>query len=75
MATFYALIFGGTGVSLPYISPWFTAHGLTGAEIGVVLGAPMLFRLVSSPLIAVWADSFRLRRTALFVLAAITACA
>lgn len=75
MALFYALVFGGTGVSLPYISPWFTAHGLTGAEIGVVLGAPMLARLVSSPLVAVWADSFRLRRTALTVLAATAATA
>ncbi|HWE45309.1 MAG TPA: MFS transporter [Caulobacteraceae bacterium] len=71
MALFYAVTFAGTGVSLPFIGRWFSAHGLSGAEIGVVLGAPMLARLVSSPLIAVWADSFRLRRAAVLGLALI----
>jgi PPP family 3-phenylpropionic acid transporter len=71
LSVVYALIFAGTGVSLPFITPWFSAHGLTGAEIGVLLGAPMLARVVTSPLIAVWADSFRLRRTALAILAAV----
>ena len=74
MAVFYALIFGGTGVSLPYITPWFTAHGLTGAQAGVILGAPMLGRLLTSPLVAIWADSHRLRRTPILLLgAAVTA--
>ena len=68
MAIFYAVTFAGTGVSLPFIGRWFAAHGLTGGEIGVVLGAPMLARLVTGPLIAVWADSFKLRRTALLIL-------
>jgi PPP family 3-phenylpropionic acid transporter len=68
LALFYAVTFAGTGVSLPFIGRWFSAHGLSGAEIGVVLGAPMLARLVSSPLIAVWADSFTLRRTAIALL-------
>jgi MFS transporter, PPP family, 3-phenylpropionic acid transporter len=68
MAIFYAVTFAGTGVSLPFIGRWFSAHGLSGGEIGVVLGAPMLARLVSGPLIAVWADSFKLRRTAILLL-------
>lgn len=70
MAVFYALIFGGTGVSLPYITPWFTAHGLSGAQAGVILGAPMLGRLATSPLVAIWADSHRLRRTPILLLGA-----
>jgi PPP family 3-phenylpropionic acid transporter len=65
MALFYAVTFAGTGVSLPFIGRWFSAHGLSGGEIGVVLGAPMLARLVTGPLVAVWADSFKLRRTAI----------
>ena len=69
MAIFYAVTYAGTGVSLPFIGRWFSAHGLSGAEIGVVLGTPMLARLISGPLIAVWADSFKLRRTAILGLA------
>lgn len=65
LALFYAALFGGTGVSLPFISVWLRDRGLDGAEIGVLLAAPMLARIVSGPLIAVWADGFRLRRTAL----------
>lgn len=72
VAIFYAVTFAGTGVSLPFIGRWFSARGLSGAEIGVVLGAPMLARLISSPLIAVWADSFKLRRTAILGLALMT---
>jgi PPP family 3-phenylpropionic acid transporter len=75
MASFYALTCAVTGVSLPFISPWFKAHGLTGAEIGVVLGAPMLARLVTGPLIAVWADSFKLRRTPIAILCLATVAA
>lgn len=71
----FALLFAGTGVSLPYISLWMRAEGLSGADIGVILAAPLLARIVSGPLLAVWADSFRLRRTAVTVLATATACA
>lgn len=71
----YALMFAGTGVSLPYISLWLRAEGLSGADIGVILAAPLLARIVTGPLLAVWADSFRLRRTAVAVLATVTACA
>lgn len=75
MSVLYGLTLAGTGVSLPYIGPWLKAHGLNGAEIGIVLGAPMFGRLVTSPLLAVWADSFRLRRTPIAILAAVTAVA
>ncbi len=75
MAVFYALTFGGMGVSLPYITPWFTAHGLSGAQAGVILGAPMLGRLLTSPATAIWADGHRLRRTPILVLSAIVVAA
>ena len=75
LAALYALTLAGTGVSLPYIGPWLKAHGLNGAEIGIVLGAPMFGRLVTSPLLAVWADSFRLRRTPIAILAVVGAVA
>lgn len=69
----YVLMFIGTGVSLPYAGLWMRAQGLSGAEIGIILAAPMLGRLVTGPAIAVWADGFRLRRTAIALLASMAA--
>ena len=71
----YALMFIGTGVSLPYAGLWMRSQGLSGAEIGVILAAPMLARLVTGPAIAVWADGFRYRRTPIALLAAMSALA
>src|SRR6478609_8531253 len=65
----YGAIFIGTGVSSPYLPVWFADRGLSGAQIGLILSLPMLARAFTAPLLAVWADSLKLRRTALFVLA------
>ena len=73
MAMQYALLFGASGVSLPFASLWFRAQGLTGAQIGVILAAPMLARVFTGPLLAVWADGFRLRRTAIGLLGVLMA--
>lgn len=66
----YILIFAANGVSLPFIGLWLRSRGLDGAQIGVLLAAPMLARLVTGPAIALWADGFRHRRTAIAFLAA-----
>jgi PPP family 3-phenylpropionic acid transporter len=68
MALQYVLLFGATGVSLPFAGLWLRAQGLSGAQIGVVLAAPMLARIITGPLLAVWADGFRLRRTPIALL-------
>lgn len=68
MGLFYAALFLGTGASSPYMPVWFAHQGLSGAQIGLILSAPMLVRVISAPLIALWADSFRYRRTALIFL-------
>ncbi len=65
MGLFYAAVFLGTGASSPYMPVWFAHQGLSGAQIGLILSLPMLVRVISAPMIALWADSFRLRRTAL----------
>jgi PPP family 3-phenylpropionic acid transporter len=70
MGLYYGAIFIGTGASSPYLPVWFEHRGLTGAQIGLILSLPMLARAVTAPLLAVWADSFRLRRTALILMAA-----
>ena len=73
MALQYVLLFGATGVSLPFAGLWLRAQGLSGAEIGTVLAAPMLARIITGPLLAVWADGFRLRRTPIAILGLVMA--
>lgn len=68
LGLFYCSIFIGTGASLPYMPVWFKAHGLSGAQIGVILAAPMLARVVIAPMLAVWADGFTFRRTPMILL-------
>jgi len=68
MALQYVLLFGANGVSLPFAGLWFRGQGFSGAEIGVLLAAPMLARLVTGPAIAVWADGFRRRRSPISIL-------
>ena len=75
MALQYVLLFGANGVSLPFAGLWFRAQGFSGAEIGVLLAAPMLARLVTGPAIAVWADGFRRRRSPIAILGLITGLA
>jgi PPP family 3-phenylpropionic acid transporter len=65
LGLFYSAIFVGTGASSPYMPVWFAERGLNGAQIGLILSLPMLARAFTAPLLAVWADSFRLRRTAM----------
>lgn len=75
LGLFYAAIFVGSGASSPYMPLWFAERGLSGAEIGLILSLPMLARIVTAPLLAIWADSFRLRRTAiLFLSLAVAVC-
>ena len=73
MALQYVLLFGASGVSLPFAGLWLSAQGLSGAEIGTLLAAPMLARVVTGPMIAVWADGFRLRRTPMIALGLLAA--
>jgi len=68
LGLFYSALFVGMGASAPYMPVWFAHHGLSGAQIGLILSAPMLARAVTAPAIAIWADSFRLRRTPMIVM-------
>lgn len=68
---FYALVFAGAGASLPYLPVWLRSEGLDGAAIGLLLATPLLARVGTGPLIAVWADGFRERRTPLAILGAV----
>lgn len=75
LALQYVLLFGANGVSLPFAGLWLRAQGFTGAQIGLLLAAPMLARMVSGPAIAVWADGFRRRRSPIAILGAVAGLA
>src|SRR3954447_17729908 len=75
LGLFYGAIFIGTGVSSPYLPVWFAHHGLSGSRIGLILSLPMLARAFTAPLLAIWADSFTLRRTALMILSGLATLA
>ena len=60
---------------MPFMPVWFRAQGLGGAQIGLILSAPLLARVVVGPALALWADGFHLRRTPLVWIAAVAAAA
>lgn len=64
----YALLFGTTGVVMPFAALWLASTGMTGAQIGLLLALPMVGRLATGPLLAVWADGFKHRKTAIALL-------
>ena len=66
----YVLLFAATGVALPFAGLWMAWRGLNESQIGILMAAPMLARVVTGPAIAVWADHFALRRTGIAWLAA-----
>jgi len=68
LALHYVLLFGVTGVSLPFAGLWLKHLGLNGAEIGTLLAVPMLARFLTGPMIAVWADGFATRRAPIAIL-------
>ncbi|MFW2342402.1 MFS transporter [Brevundimonas sp.] len=68
LALHYVLLFGVTGVSLPFAGLWLKSLGLDGAEIGTLLAVPMLARFLTGPMIAVWADGFATRRAPIAIL-------
>src|SRR5437588_4792985 len=49
MAMFYAAFFAFNGIQLPYLPVWLEAKGLDARQIGIVLAAPMLMRVVAVP--------------------------
>ena len=75
LGLFYAAVFIGSGASAPYMPVWFRVHGLTGAQIGVLLSAPMLARALTAPALAIWADGFELRRSPMVAMLAVATLA
>ena len=67
LGLFYGAIYLWGGAASPYMPVWFHHRGMTGAQIGLILSAPLLARVITAPMVAMWADGFGLRRTPLFL--------
>ena len=57
LAGYYGAVFGAGGVLLPFWPSWLGAQGLGASEIGVLLAAAMVARILATPLIARVADT------------------
>jgi len=51
-AAFCAAVFFGLGVYIPFFPLWLSAKGLSDAEIGTILAAPLVVRIALTPLLA-----------------------
>lgn len=56
LAAFYAALFMGIGVQMPFFPVWLKARGLDAELIGVVLAAPLVARLIAIPIVTRQAD-------------------
>ena len=73
LALQYSLLFAANGVTLPFAGLWLKSQGLSGSEIGVLLALPMFGRAITGPLLAIWADGFKQRRTPIAILGLVMA--
>ncbi len=62
MALFYAALFAGPGVILPFLPLFLATRGLSPADVGIALGASQVGRLVAAPILGRLADSSGQRR-------------
>ena len=54
---------------LPFIPAWLGQNGMSALQIGWILAVPLLGRVVTGPLIGLWADRFDRYRTPIAILA------
>ena len=75
LGAFYAAYFIFGGVQLPFFPLWLEARGLDARTIGVVIAAPMIVRIVATPIIAHQADRYRALKAALVIASTVGALA
>jgi MFS transporter, PPP family, 3-phenylpropionic acid transporter len=68
LAGYYGAWFALGGVLLPFWPSWLDAHGLTRSQIGVLLAAGMVARILAAPLITRLADRTGERKRLVVVL-------
>src|SRR6185369_4575610 len=70
LAGYYGAVFGAGGVLLPFWPSWLGAQSLGASEIGVLLAAAMVARILATPLIARVADTTGERKRLVVLLCA-----
>ncbi len=73
LALAYGAFYLGVGIQMPYLPLWLEHRGLSAAEIGFVMSAPLLTRLVSTPLAGLLSDRLGRPKALLVGLATLTA--
>ena len=68
LALYYGAIFLIVGSHMPFYPLWLSVRGLTEVQIGVVLAAPMLARILFTPIVTYIADWTGNRRTMLLIM-------
>jgi MFS transporter, PPP family, 3-phenylpropionic acid transporter len=68
LASFYGAIFLLVGIFLPFFPVWLKTRGLSNVEISLILAAPLLSRVIFTPIIAFLADHHGDRRRVLIML-------
>ncbi len=69
LSLFYGAFFVYLGLSMPFVPAWLAAKGLDARQIGIVLAAPMVARVIAVPLATRLADRFGMLRRALIAAA------
>ena len=69
LALYYAALFAMVGVHMPFWPVWLKAQGLDAGEIGIVLSAGIIAKILANPLAAHLADRSGERRRPMILLA------
>src|SRR3546814_19346168 len=69
ISLFYAALFVGPGIWLPFWSVWLESRGLGATEIAIVVSGGIWLRLVAGPVAAHLVDRSGARRRAIILLA------
>src|SRR6185437_4836826 len=75
LGLFYAAFFFFGGVQLPFFPVFLEARGLDARTIGMVIAAPMVVRIIATPLIAHQADARQALKATLLIASAAAALA
>ncbi len=62
---FFFIYYAATGAFIPYLAPYFERHGLSGAQIGAILGIFSLLPIFAQPLWSMLSDVYNIRRLVL----------
>ncbi|MGY9055465.1 MAG: MFS transporter [Alphaproteobacteria bacterium] len=78
IALYYSCMFGMVGIFQPFFPIWLAEHGLTAAQIGLMLSLSSITRATANPLFARYADTREDRKRLVWMLCIggiLTACA